>query len=58
MQKKHSVLCAVLSVTMTALTIAAWLQFFNSGSLKLSIIIPAFPDEVNEYPNEEFSSHS
>lgn len=32
---------------MTALTIAAYLQFFNSESLKLSIIIPALPDEVS-----------
>lgn len=58
MWKKGLILCAVLSVTMTALTIATWLKFFNSGSLKLSVIIPAFPDEANEHPNEEFSSHS
>lgn len=44
---------------MTAHTIAAWLQFFNcSGCLNLSINISSFPDEIAEYPNEEFSSHS
>lgn len=58
-KKKKPILCTVLSVTMTAHTIAAWLQFFNcSGCLNLSINISSFPDEIAEYPNEEFSSHS
>lgn len=54
-----SILCTVLSVTVTAHKIAAWLQIFNySECLNLSINISSFPNEVAEYPNEEFSSHS